>query len=93
MCRCRPAIPELWRLRQEHHKFENSLDYVMRPVLKQVKGREEGKKRERGKGKAIKKEIFEQIFSHWRSLNDLKAHECYHSLSNKMKRTRRGWLL
>jgi hypothetical protein len=29
-----PAIPALWRLRQEHHEFKASLGYTESPVLK-----------------------------------------------------------
>lgn len=60
------------------HNFENSLDYVMRPILKQNKGRKEGRKwgeeRREGKGKESRKEVFEQIFPGRKSLNDLKIH-------------------
>jgi hypothetical protein len=34
VCWYMPLIPALRRLRQEGHKFETSLDYILRPCLK-----------------------------------------------------------
>jgi hypothetical protein len=35
-----PVIPALWRLRQEDHKFEASLDYILKAYLKKTNKKE-----------------------------------------------------
>jgi hypothetical protein len=34
---CTPIIPALGRLKQENHKFEASLGYIVRPMLRKKK--------------------------------------------------------
>jgi hypothetical protein len=43
------VITALRRLRQEDHKFETSLGYIVRPYLKNPKAHKESKNKERDK--------------------------------------------